>query len=158
MTPSVGGPARRPWGLLAGLGAPGAGLGAKRLDPVQDRVRDRLLRGDRDVALLAALDDHHLVLPALEADLGAGYVVEDDRVGALPLELLARALEPGVRLRGEADDRLALAAPRGKRGEDVLGRLQIELEAARPLTVDLRAGSVPGPEVRRSCGHHQDVG
>src|SRR4051812_7767984 len=99
--------------------------------------------------LSGALDDHDLVVAALEADLGARHVVEDDRVRPLALELLVGPLEACVRLRSEADDRLVLTALRGERGEDVLGRLQVELEAAAALAVDLLAGGPLRAEVGR---------
>src|ERR671910_1869202 len=81
-----------------------------RLDPVEDRLRDLVLGGERDLVLAVALDDHNLVLLALEADLRAGDVVEDDRVGALALELLPGPLDTGIGFRREADEGLALAA------------------------------------------------
>ena len=78
----AGGP-QRPSGS-AGLN--GTGRRSQRLDPVEDRVGNLLLGGERDVMLRPPLDDQHFVLRALEADLRARDIVEDDRVGALPLD------------------------------------------------------------------------
>src|SRR3954453_23357358 len=100
----------------------------QRLDPVEDRVRDRLLGGHRDMVPPPRLDDHDLVLAALEADLRARDVVDDDRVGALALELLAGTLDAVRGLGGEADHGLALVAPLAERREDVLGGFEVELD------------------------------
>ena len=110
------------------------------------------------MALPPTLDDHDLVLTALEADVRAGDVVEDDRVGALALEFLPGPSQAGLRFGGEADNGLTLTAAGGERGEDVLGRLEIELEAACSLAVDLLAGGVPGAEVGWGRRHHEHVG
>ena len=112
----------------------------------------------RNVALPPTLDDHDLVLTALEADVRAGDVVEDDRVGPFALELLPGPSQAGLRFGGEADNGLTLTAAGGERGEDVLGRLEIELEAACSLAVDLLAGGAPGTEVGRGRRHHQHIG
>ena len=120
---------QRPSGS-AGLN--GTGRRSQRLDSVEDRVGNLLLGGERDVMLRPPLDDQHFVLRALEADLRARDIVEDDRVGALPLELLPRSVDALTRLGGEADDRLTLPPARRQSGEDVLGRLQVELELRAP--------------------------
>ena len=94
------------------------------------------------MALAAALDDRDLVVARSKPISGAGDVVEDDRVGALALELRAGALDRlGAGLGGEADQRLVLAAagePEPARMSSVGSRL--ELEAAASLARDL-AGS-----------------
>src|SRR4051794_41668116 len=98
------------------------------------------------------LDDHDLVLGALEADLRTRYVVEDDRIGALALELLSSPLGIRVGFGSEADDRLVLAPAGGQRSEDVLGRLQIQLDAA-PLAMDLLTRRRLGTKVGGGGGH-----
>src|SRR3954453_21314413 len=109
----------------------------QRLDPVEDRVRDRLLGGHRDMVPPPRLDDHDLVLGALEADLRARDVVEDDRVGALALELLPSTLRIRIGFGREADDGLTLTPASRQSSEDVLRRLEIQLDAAAPFPVDL---------------------
>ena len=87
--------------------------------------------GLRDGGLAGRVDQRDRVLLALEADRRVGDVVEDDQVGALALELGAGALDASLAvLGGEADDRLVLAAAGGEAGEDVLGRLEAQLERA----------------------------
>src|SRR3954452_1466932 len=129
----------------------------QRLDPVEDRVRDFLLGGQRYMVLAARLDDHDLVLSALAADLRARAVGEEDRVGALALNLLPGPRQAFPSLRREPDDRLTFAPASAERGEDVLGLLQVELETTASLAVDLLSGGLLRAEVRRRRGHHQHV-
>ena len=111
------------------------------------------------MVLAVGLDDHHLVLGALEADLGARDVVEDDRVRPLALELLASPLEPALDVSAAKPTIVWPSRPaRAEAGEDVLGRLEVELEPAAALAVDLLPGGRLGAEVGRGRGHHQDVG
>src|SRR5689334_21939210 len=117
---------------------PSVGARAESLDSVEDRVRDLLLRGQGNRVLTRALHDHDLVLGALEADLRARDVVEDDRVGALALQLLAGAGGVRIRFGGEADDRLLISPACRERGEDVLGGLEVEVDATA-LPMDLLA-------------------
>ena len=77
-------------------GRPMTGPGpARRAARRPDRAPPRppLLRGERHLVLAVALDDRDLVALGVEADLGARYVVEDDRVEALALELPARPFD-----------------------------------------------------------------
>src|SRR5207248_11250455 len=121
-------------------------LGALRLaapqlvDPIEDRVGDRLLGVDRELVLVLGVDERDRILLRLEADLGIGDVVEDDQVGALAHQLVAcPARPPDAVLGGEADDRLALAALRSEAGKDVLGGLEVQVEPAA-LALDLALG------------------
>ena len=127
-----------------------AGRRRAALDPVEDRLGDLVL-GCRSgpAARRRARRSRDLVVVALEADLRARDVVEDDRVGALALELGARALD-AVRagLRGEADI-VWPSARRGEGGEDVLGRLEASVDAAA-LALDLVLGGARAAGSRRA--------
>jgi hypothetical protein len=69
-------------------------------------------------------DDRDLVVVALEADIRARDVVDDDGVEPLVLELAAPVLEGAVAVfGGEADQKLAGAALRREAAEDVGRRL-----------------------------------
>ena len=95
----------------------------------------------------------------VEADVGARDVVEDEQVGVLARELLARALEPALALVGrEADEHLARdararRAPRGRRSS----------ARARPSRRSRSFGRFARERLRRAVvgdggGHDHDVG
>src|SRR5262249_59194757 len=96
----------------------------KAMEEVEARVRAVELRLHPDCAIAAGVDDRDLVLLAVEADLGARDVVDDDRVEPLALELPSRARdEVAAVLGGEADQRLT-RLPLARDGrERVLRRL-----------------------------------
>ncbi len=99
--------------------------GTHALHPLQDRLGDSVLRRKRHMVLAVTLEDRHLVVARIEADLGARYVVEDDRVDGLALELGPGPVDRvGTGFGGEPDDRLLGAATRGHGREDVLGGFQ----------------------------------
>src|SRR5438046_6095939 len=99
------------------------------LHRVQDGPCDVGLGGSRDRALGPAPDDRDLVLGHLEADVGAGDVVDHHEVKALALELFPRQLDGALTvLGGEADQCLAGPARAGERRQDVLGALQAQVE------------------------------
>src|SRR6476660_4687412 len=81
-----------------GLGATARSAKA-RLDLVEDRPRDLVLRRLGDRPLGRGRDQRHLVLCSVEADVGPPHIVEDDEIGALVGELLPLRRE---RLRGPA--------------------------------------------------------
>ena len=132
---------------------------AQRLDPVEDRLRDLLLGGERN--LVSSPPARRSASPrcsALSKPIsGSRDVVEDDQVGALALELLAGALD---RLPARARRRSRRSSgPRagGRRAparmSSVGSRSQLEAAAlARDLARRraLRRGSRPAP--RPSAG------
>ena len=132
------------------------------LDLVEDLGRDLLLRRARDLALACLRDQHDLVVYGVEADVVTGHVVVDDEVDALVAQLPPRALEAVVAGLGrEADEQLAVAAPRAQDGEDVEGRLERERPGGgvlRPLGVERarpggsRRPRPPSPPGRRRRG------
>src|SRR4051794_37460125 len=117
---------------------------AQPLHRVEDRARDLLLRRPRDLlgrdraVALGGGEDRDLVRRRVEADVGTGDVVEDDRVESLRGELAAGALEALRAVLGrEAHERLA-RAPRGReRAQHVGRRLQYQLELLAPALLDL---------------------
>ena len=107
-----------------------------------------------------APDDHDLVLVGVEADVGPGDVVHDDRV-----EALARELVPGARRRPRARARRRSrrstgprAAHRAASDEHVGGRDQVDGQRVAALLGDLVVERALGPEVRHRGGHQQQVG
>src|SRR3954468_10691996 len=110
-------------------------------DGVEHGARDGRLRRARDVALARRGDDRDLVVGALEADVRAADVVDDDGVEALARELVAPVLDRALAvLGGEADERLAVAAAGGERRDDVLGALEGQLEPLALVLLELRGG------------------
>src|SRR3954471_22469315 len=104
---------------------------SQALDLVEDRRRDLRFRRAADLALTIRQHDRDLVLLAVEADVGAGDVVDDDGVEPLPGELRAPALDgPVAMLGGEPDHGLAGPASGGDAGDDVLRRLELHGQAA----------------------------
>src|ERR1700761_404573 len=71
--------ARLNCGQKAKSGAGCAGPSSQRSDLVEDRLGDRLLGRDRDLALPVAVDQGDRVVGALEPDRRVGDVVEDDQ-------------------------------------------------------------------------------
>src|SRR3954464_4209318 len=69
-----------------------AGSAKQALHLVEDRRRDLALRRLGDDTLAGVRHEGHLVVGGVEADVAAGDVVEDEHVGLLRGELLARAL------------------------------------------------------------------
>src|SRR3954469_19544774 len=89
---------------------------------VEDRRCDLPLRCFRNRPLSGCREEGHLVVDRVEPDVRAGDVVEDEEVGALACQLVARAIEAGLaRLGGEADEELAVAAPFAE-GREHVGR------------------------------------
>src|ERR671930_1344293 len=125
----------------------------QRLDLVQDRGGDPLLRRLGDPPLARRRDHDHLVLYGVEADVGSAHVVVDDEIGAFAVALLPRALEPALALVGrEAHEDGAVAAPRGELGEDVGGRLEPYLPRGVVLGT-LAVVRLGGPVVGDRGGH-----
>ena len=84
------------------------------------------------MVLAGALDDRHLVVGRVEADLRTRDVVEDDRVDGLALELRrARGRSRRRRSRRRSRPASGRRAGGGEPGEDVLGRLQAQLRGRR---------------------------
>src|SRR5262245_28839393 len=103
---------------------------------VEDRRGDSLFRCFLDALLAGSRNEHDLVLGDVEADVLAAHIVEDDQVDLLVAQLLARALEAALAAVGcEADEQLAVRAPRAELAQDVGGRLECD----RPRPVVLRA-------------------
>ena len=96
---------------------------------VQNRVGHLALRRALDVTLAAvAGEDHNLILLRVKADVGAGDVVDHDRVKALALELLPAISDSSLAVLGrKSDDQLAVMTLGRKFGENVLGRLERDL-------------------------------
>src|SRR6478752_7733200 len=140
-----------------GLGATARSAKA-RLDLVEDRPRDLVLRRLGDRPLGRGRDQRHLVLCSVEADVGPPHIVEDDEIGALVGELLPCALEAVLSgLGGEADEELALAATLAQRREHVGRGFQLE-RPRRGVLRPLRREGLRGPVVSDSRCHHDDVG
>src|SRR5438132_1486264 len=126
--------------LLSGRG------GAQGEDVAQDEVGDvRLRHAGQRARAAPAVEQQHLVLVGVEADPLLAYIVRDQQVDPLALELRTRVLGDVVGLRGEADDERAGAAT-GDLGEDV--RVRRELEGQVALALDLGRGRVLGAVVR----------
>ena len=130
----------------------GAGSGAERLDPVEDRLGDLASLEPSGTSVLApALDDRDLVALASRSRSRRGDVVEDDRVDALALELAAGALDAvAAVLGGEADQGLAS----GRAGRRAPARMSSvgsssQLDAAAALAGELALGGAAG---RKSAG------
>src|SRR5437764_14823597 len=84
-----------------------------RCDLVEDSRCDPFLRSLGEAPLSFGRDQHDLVLGNVEADVVARDVVEDDQIGPLGRELLARALEPALAaVGGEAYEELAVRTTR----------------------------------------------
>src|SRR4051794_37917995 len=125
----MGPPARLPARARGPTLCRGALLRAQIVDGLEDRARDRGLRGARHVALAAGGHDGHLVLDAFEADVLPADVVDHDRVEALAAQLVPAVLDRAFAvLGGEADDRLPSAAGARERGDDVVGALELQRE------------------------------
>src|SRR4051795_7648323 len=121
----MGPPARLPARARGPTLCRGALLRAQIVDGLEDRARDRGLRGARHMTLAAGGHDGHLVLDAFEADVLPADVVDDDRVEALAAQLVAAVLDRALAvLGGEADERLARPAGGGEGRDDVVGALE----------------------------------
>ncbi len=126
---------------------------------VEHRAGDLGLRGALDVAIGLRGDDRDLVVLALEADVGAGDVVDHDRVEPLASELVAPVRDRVLPvLGGEADDRLARAPAGGQRRQHVGGRLERERQLVAVGLLDLAGDGRGGTEVGDRGGHEQHVG
>src|ERR687886_1775637 len=94
------------------------------LGGVDDRGRDLPLRRLRERSLARGGDQHDLVFLRVEGNAVARHVVEHDQIGALPRQLLARALETPLALVGrERHQHLPVRPPFPERAEDVGRRL-----------------------------------
>ena len=125
---------------------------------VEDRRCNLLLRCFRNRPLSGCPEEGHLVVDRVEADVPAGDVVENEEVGALACQLLARALEAGLTgLGGEADEELAVAAPFAQGREHVGRRLELERPGGRVLRA-LRSERLGRPVVGDCGGHDDHVG
>src|SRR6185503_21368214 len=128
--------------------------GTRRLSPrpqafdlVEDRRGDLRFRRPSDLALPVRQHDRDLVLLAVEADVGAGDVVHDDRVEPLAGELRPPPLRGALAVLGcEPDHRLTGSPLGGHAGHDVLGRLELHREATA-LSRELAVLDLPRPEV-----------
>src|SRR6476469_6840300 len=77
---------------------------------VEDRNRDRGLRRLRHPPVAVARHEHHLVVGALERNVGPRDVVEDDKIRVLRLEHVPLALEPPfAEVGAEGDEQLPRA-------------------------------------------------
>src|SRR2546423_9970631 len=81
----------------AGAGAT-AGSAKQALHLVEDRARDLVLRRLRDRAFAFRGEHRDLVVARVEADVGPPHVVEDEEIGLLVRQLLARAAQPALSL------------------------------------------------------------
>src|SRR4051794_974370 len=87
---------------------------SQALDLVENRRGDLSLRPPSNLPRAVREDDRDLVLLAVEADVAARDVVDDDGVEPLPRELRASALDgPVTVLSGEADHGL-IRPPAGR--------------------------------------------
>src|SRR5437868_6572292 len=94
-------------------------------DLVEDLTCDSLLRRLPDSPLSHRRDQHDLVLGRVETDVVPRDVVEDDQIGSLRGQLLARAGEAGVAVvGGEADQQLPVTPPCAELREHVARRLE----------------------------------
>ena len=106
----------------------------------------------------AAGDERHLVVARVEADVVAAHVVEDEQVGVLVRELLARPLEAALALvGGEADEHLPGSPAPAELGEDVGRRLELD-GPGRAVLRALRRERLGRPVVGDGGGHDHDVG
>src|SRR5215210_1346542 len=125
---------------------------------VEDLRRDPVLGCLPDSPFATRRQQHDLVVGRVEADVRTGYVVEDEEVRALALELLARPGQTGLaRVRREADEHAAVARAAAELGEDVGGRLELHSPLGRIL------GPFVCPRLRRPVvgdggGHDHEVG
>ena len=116
--------------------APSDAGAAQRLDPVEDRLGDLLLGGERDLRARASRSTIVTSLRSrVEADLGSETSLKTIASTPLRSSLLARPLD---RLARRARRRSRRASGRrgacaASAGEDVLGRLEAQLEAAAAL-------------------------
>src|SRR3954451_7859642 len=136
---------RRSWVRI--YGSRGFRGRSQALDLVENRRGDLSLWPPSYLPLAFREDDRDLVLLAVEADVGAGDVVDDDGVEALARELRASALDgPVAVLSGEADHGLIRSPAGGDAGHDVLGGLELEREASA-LPDELALAHLRRPEV-----------
>src|SRR5690348_4318552 len=144
------------WSLGAGATARSA-IAEQRLHLVEDRCGDLVLRRLRDRSLAVCREERHFVFVRVEPDVGSPHVVEDEEIGPLASELLARALEARLsRLGREADEELTVAAPFAERREHVGRRLELE-GPRRAVLWTLRRESLRGPIVGNGRGHDDHV-
>src|SRR5437763_13510010 len=118
------------------------------LDLVEDGPGDLRLGGLRDLPLGSiGGQNRHLVLIHIESDSGVRYVIDDDCVQTLPLELAARVVDrPGAVLGGEPDEDLTGRAPPGQIAEDVGRGLELECPRRRRVVLlQLLLGAAGGP-------------
>src|SRR5437867_2832030 len=119
---------------------------------------DLVFRRLADSLLARRADEDDLVVGCIEAYVAARDVVEDDEVDALGHELLACAREAAVAVVGrEADEDLAVLAPRGELAKDVRRRLERQLPRVAVLRALLTEG-IARPVVGNRRGHEHDVG
>src|SRR5215208_6572614 len=101
---------------------------------VEDRRRDPVLGCLPDSPFATRRQEHDLVVGGIEADVRTGYVVEDEEVRALALQLLTRPGQAGLAgVRGEADEHAAVARAAAELGEDVGRRLELHSPFGRIL-------------------------
>src|SRR5215211_4102497 len=108
---------------------------------VEDRRRDPVLRCLPDSPFVIRRQQHDFVVRDVEADVRTGYVVEDEEVRALALELRACALEAALAGVGrEADEDTAVRGATAELGKHVGGRLELHSPLGRILRPFVCAG------------------
>src|SRR5215213_8493954 len=125
---------------------------------VEDRYRDPMLGCLPDSPFAIRRHEHDLVVRRVEADVRTGYVVEDEEVRALALELLACARQAGLAGVGrESDEDAAVARPPTELREDVRRWLELHSPVGRILGPFV-CTRVRRPVVGDRGGHDDQVG